>query len=239
MAQPQEIPLMFRPKLMAFPLLAALALPAAADTPVQLKMFAPANGDNVGIAGRGWFVDLEIGFDVPLAQSGFTLNADGNPGFQLTGPNAPASASYAAGVHNSTSPFPGSFSPGRDERVPGLIVLLSTTTVGAGSCQNLANLFNLSGVTDLEEERTELWDTWLVGAPNFGVGVQSTAYAAVAGDSNDDGIFNDAPAVVADADGNGRCDDRDLKALGLASNVEKARFFINGPVDLAGVPVVR
>ncbi len=32
--------------------------------------------------------------------------------------------------------------------------------------------------------------------------------------------------------------DHDLKAFGIASNIEKARFFINGPVDLTGVPVV-
>jgi hypothetical protein len=50
---------------------------------------------------------------------------------------------------------------------------------------------------------------------------------AVAKDHNGDGVFNDAPNVLPDADGNGVCDKKDLKAFGLASNIEKARFFIN------------
>ncbi len=195
---------------------------------VNIEMFSPERGHHVGIAGRGWFVDLEIEYEVPLARSGFTLNGNGDPGFQVTGP---------AG-HDNIAPFPGTFSPGQDERIPGLIVLLSTTTIGAGSCQNLANLFNITGVTDLSEHETELWDTWIVGAPLFGVDVQSTIYVAVADDLNGDGIFNDAPGVVPDADGNGLCDKRDLKRLGIASNIESTRFFINGDVSLEGVPVV-
>lgn len=206
--------------------------------PVHIEMFAPEQNHRVGIDGKGWFVDLEIEYDVPLAQSGFTLNADEQAGFQLTGPDAPATDNYAAGVHNNVRPFPGVFSGGQDERIPGLIVLLDTTTVGAGPCLNLANLFNMTGVTDLSENETELWDTWIIGAPNFGVDTYSNIYVAVAADLNEDGIFNDAPSVVPDADGNGVCNQRDLRAFGIASNIEHARFFINGPVDLTDVPIV-
>lgn len=195
--------------------------------PVSIEMFAPARGDRVGIGGRGWFVDLAIAYDTPLAQSGFTLNGDGQAGFQLTGP----------GGHNNIGPMPGTFSLGRDERLPGLIVLLSTTAVGAGSCHNLANLFNLTGVTNLSATATELWDTWIVGAPNFGLETESTIYVAVADDLNGDGIYNDAPAIVPDVDGNGVCDRRDLKRLGLASQIKSARFYINGAVSLEGVPL--
>ncbi len=205
---------------------------------VKVEMFAPANGDHVGIEGKGWFVDLAIDLKVPLAKSGFTLNADNEPGFQLTGPNAPATTNYPAGVHNNVRPFPGVFAAGKDDRFPGLIVLISTSTVGAGSCQNLANLFNLVGVTDLGKDQTEIWNTWIIGGPNFGVNTQSTIYVAVADDLNKDGIFNDAPNVLPDADGNGLCDNKDLEAFGIASNIQKADFFINGPVDLTGVPVV-
>jgi hypothetical protein len=180
------------------------------DRSVEVKMFAPVSGDHVGIGGRGWFVDLAISYDHPLEATGFS-------DFQLTGP----------GAHNNVLPFPGTFSPGADDRLPGLIVLLDTTAGGAKSCQNIANLFNLTGVTDLAEDATELWDTWLVGAPNFGVNTESNILVAVAADLNRDGIFNDAPAVVPDANGDGVCDRRDLKAFGLASNIEKARFFIN------------
>jgi len=188
----------------------ALALADRDDRPVDVKMFAPVSGDHVGLGGRGWFVDLAIGFDTPLANTGFT-------DFQLTGP---------AG-HNNIAPMPGTFSPGVDDRLPGLIVLVSTTAGGAKSCQNVANLFNLTGVTDLSADTTEIWDTWIVGAPNFGVNTESTVYAAVAADLNGDGIFNDAPAVVPDANGDGICDRKDLKAFGLASNIAKAKFFIN------------
>ena len=182
----------------------------AEERAAEVKMFAPTNEQKVGVGGVGWFVDLAVEFDVPLAQTGFT-------GFQLTGP----------GVHNNVAPFPGTFSPGRDDRMPGLIVLVSTATIGAQSCQNVANLFNLTGVTNREAAKTELWDTWIVGLPVFGVNTPSTVYAAIAADKNRDGVFNDAPDVLPDADGNGICDDKDLKAFGLASNIRKASFFIN------------
>ncbi|MER3428291.1 MAG: hypothetical protein C4334_09345 [Pyrinomonas sp.] len=108
-----------------------------------------------------------------------------------------------------------------------MVVLLSTTRLGAGPGQNLANLFNLTGITNLEEGKTELWDTWIVGAPFFGVNTQSTLYVAVVDDLNGDGIYNDAPDVVPDSNGDGTIDERDLEALGLASKVEKVMFFIN------------
>lgn len=192
---------------------AACLLPIAShaeERAAEVKMFAPTNGQKVGVGGFGWFVDLAVEFDVPLAQTGFTA-------FQLTGP----------GAHNNVAPFSGTFTPGRDDRMPGLIVLVSTATIGAQSCQNVANLFNLTGVTNREAAKTELWDTWIVGAPVFGVNTPSTVYAAIAADKDRDGVFNDAPSVLPDADGNGICDDKDLKAFGLASNIRKASFFIN------------
>jgi len=196
--------------------------------PISIEMFAPARGDHAGIGGKGWFVDLAIAYNMPLAQSGFTLNGAAQPGFQVTGP----------GGHNNIPPMPGTFSPGQDERIPSLIVLLSTTTIGAGSCQNLANLFNLTGVTNLAEADTELWDTWIVGAPLFGTDTKSKIYVAAADDINGDGIFNDAPNAVPDANGDGKCDKHDLKAFGLASKVVKTKFYINGDVNLESLPVI-
>ena len=182
----------------------------ATQMPIEVKMFAPKSGDRVGVGGFGWFIDLAIDFDATIDKTGFS-------GFQLTGP----------GAHNNVAPMPGSFSPGADDRLPGLIVLVSTTAVGAKSCKNIANLFNMTGVTNVEPSSTQIWDTWIVGAPNFGVNTPSTAYVAVAADRNGDGIYNDAPNVVPDADGNGICDEKDLKAFGLASNIRKVNFFIN------------
>lgn len=178
--------------------------------PISVELFAPNNGDRVGLGGRGWLVDLAVTFGGTLESSGFS-------DFQLTGPEG----------HDNIPPMPGTFSPGKDDRLPGLIVLVSTTTVGAGSCQNIANLFNLTGVTNLSDNEVEIWDTWIVGAPLFGVDSRSKIWVAVADDLDGDGIYNDAPDVVQDINGDGRCNALDLRALGLASNIAKARFFIN------------
>lgn len=173
----------------------------------HVKMFAPEDGDVAGLGSRGWFVDLEVEFEVPLERTGFT-------GLQLTGP----------GAHSNVSPFPGTFSQGQDDRFPGLIVLVSTNGAGPGS--NVANLFNLTGVTDRSETETEIWDTWIVGAAGFGRNVNATVYAAIAADLNGDGIFNDAPSAVPDSDGDGDVDEDDLEAFGIASNIAEADFFI-------------
>ncbi|HEU4566310.1 MAG TPA: hypothetical protein VFS05_16725 [Gemmatimonadaceae bacterium] len=183
---------------------------ADASFPTSIELFAPEDGDQVGIDGVGWFIDIAIDFE------NTNLHASGFNGMQLTGP----------GVHNNAPPFPGVFAPGKDDRLPGLVVLLSTTQFGAKSCQNLANLFNLTGVTNRTEEELELWDTWIITAPNFGRRVPSTLYLAMIKDRNHDGILNDAPDVVPDELRDGVCNERDLQALGLASAVVTSDFFI-------------
>ena len=179
---------------------------AKADPPVNLQVFAPHPGDTAGKASKGFFVDLAVQYP-SLASSG----AD----FQLTGPAA----------HQNQAPFPGAFAPGVDEKLPGVIVLLSTTTIGAKNAQNLANLFNLTGFTN--QQTNEIWDTWIVGAPLFGKNVRSVLRVAVAADRNEDGIYNDAPAVVPDANHDGRINAADLKAYGIASNIVAVPFVIS------------
>ena len=179
---------------------------ATAGPPVKVQVFAPRAGDAVGKASKGFLVDLAIQYP-SLASSG----AD----FQLTGP----------GTHQNLAPFPGAFAAGADERVPGLIALLSTSTLGARNAQNLANLFNLTGFTN--QKTNEIWDTWIVGAPAFGNGVRSVLRVAVAADKNKDGIYNDAPAVVPDANRDGRINAVDLKAFGIASNIVAVPFQIS------------
>src|SRR5580765_3109502 len=178
---------------------------AKADPPVNLQVFAPHPGDTAGKASKGFFVDLAVQYP-SLASSG----AD----FQLTGPTA----------HQNQAPFPGAAAPGVDEKLPGLIVLLSTTTIGAKNAQNLANLFNLTGFTN--QKTNEIWDTWLVGAPSFGKNVRSVLRVAVAADKNNDGIYNDAPAVVPDSNHDGRINAIDLEAYGVASNIAVVPFEI-------------
>jgi hypothetical protein len=51
---------------------------------------------------------------------------------------------------------------------------------------------------------------------------------AVVQDLNHDGVYNDAPDVVADANGDGLVDRRDVKALGVASNIVRVPFHISG-----------
>ena len=184
--------------------------------PVDIEVFAPEEGSNAGIAGTGWFVDMEVDFDTT------SLPATGFNGLQLTGP---------AG-HNNIPPAPGAFGTGHDDKMPGLVVLTSTTTDKlpgfSGPGTNLAGLFNLTGVTNRSPEETERWDTWLVGAPVAGSDVDTVLTVAEIKDLNNDGVFNDAPDVVTDANGDGRVDGQDLRALGVASNIVRVPFHISG-----------
>jgi hypothetical protein len=177
-----------------------------ANPPVNVTVFAPREGDVAGNESKGFLVDLAVRYP-SLAASG--------AGFQLTGP----------GAHQNQSPFPGAASPGVDEKLPGLIVLMSTSTVGARNAQNLANLFNVTGFTN--QRTNEIWDTWIVGAPLFGRNVRSVLRVAVAADRNKDGIYNDAPAVVPDANRDGRINATDLNAYGVASNIAVVPFTIS------------
>jgi len=176
-----------------------------ADAPVNVTVLAPRRGDIAGKESKGFFVDLALSYP-SIASSG----AD----FQLTGP----------GAHQNQAPFPGAFAAGVDEKLPGLIVLVSTSTIGARQAQNLANLFNLTGFTN--QKTNEIWDTWLVGAAAFGRNVRSVLRVAVAADKNGDGIYNDAPAVVPDVNRDDRINAADLKAFGVASNIAAVPFEI-------------
>lgn len=183
--------------------------------PVQVEILSPERGDDVGTAGSGWLVNLSVRYpgqgDSALAAAGFTTP-------QLTGP---------AG-HASIAPFPGTFSPGNDDRLPGLVVLASSTTGFSGPGTNLANLFNLTGVGDRSARSSEILDSWIVGAPLFGLDARSTLTVAVVDDLDGNGVYDDAPDVVPDANKNGRIDVGDVKKLDLASDVETVTFHING-----------
>lgn len=185
------------------------------DDQVHVEVLAPSRGDDAGLDGAGWFVDLSLTYRDGLAAAGFT-------GLQLTGPAA----------HNNVPPFPGTFSTGQDDRLPGLVVLTSTTSSTrpgfAGPGTNLANLFNLTGVTDRSASGAEVWDTWLVGAPIAGEDVDTVLTVAVIDDLDGDGVFDDAPSVVADANQDGVIDKHDLEEIGVASNIVTVPFHLNG-----------
>lgn len=175
----------------------------------SIRIFAPAKGDIAGVGSRAFLVDMAIEFNTGLAGTGATP--------ELTGP----------GPLQNAGPFPGTFSLGANkDHFPGLVVLLSSTTVGAGPGHNVANLFNVNAVTHQDAQSTEIWSTWIVGAPNaFGnVGEQtpSRLFAAVV-----DGV---APDVVKDLDGNGVLNKKDLRLMGYSviSNTPRVDFVVNG-----------
>ena len=106
-------------------------------------------------------------------------------------------------------------------------MICSTSQLGAGAGQNLAGLFNITGITNITPSENELWATWIVAGPACGVNTNTTMTIAVVADLNHDGIFNDAPNVVVDANHDGKVNASDLTALGVASNIVTRTFKIN------------
>ena len=184
-------------------------LAGRAQASVGLDVFAPNSGDLAGVGSKGFLVDLVARYDRSLAATGASP--------ELTGP----------GGHANIAPLPGTSTPGANaDHFPGLVVLLSSSRVGAGAGQNLANLFNIVGVTNQKSSETDIWSTWVIGAPNtFGSVGQLTRtrlFVAI--------VDGTAPNVVSDRDGNGVFDERDLARMGInvISNVRKIDFTING-----------
>jgi len=175
---------------------------------VELKVLTPRNGDIAGVGSRGFLVDLRVRFDGNLASTEARL--------ELTGPGPLA----------NVGPFPGDFSPGHDPSFPGLVVLLSTSKPGSGPGQNLANLFNIVAVTNRTEDETEIWATWIIGAPglfgNVGEMTESQLFVAI--------VSGDAPDTVSDIDGDMVFDEKDLEEMGyeVISNTRKVNFVVNG-----------
>lgn len=193
--------------------LSTLMSPAYADKDkdkekiASIKILAPEEDYVAGIGSRAFLVDLAIEFEGDLASTSVTP--------ELTGPGPLANA----------GPFPGTFGFGANlDHFPSLVVLLSSTVSGPG--RNLANLFNITTVTNQEPGSTEVWTTWIVGAPNgFGLVGQNTPSRLFVGV-----VEGTAPDVVNDMDGNGVLDKKDLKLMGykVISNTPKVDFFVNG-----------
>jgi hypothetical protein len=202
----------------AFALLAASSLlnPVLADNndhdddkSARITVFAPGKGDVAGIGSRAFLVDISVQFDGNLASTGVTP--------ELTGPGTLANA----------GPFPGTFSVGANrDHFPGLVALLSSTTLGAKAGQNVANLFNINAVTNQSAAGTEIWSTWIIGAPGaFGtVGALTPSHLFLAV------VEGTAPDVVIDMDGNGILNKKDLVLMGykVISNAPKVDFVVNG-----------
>jgi hypothetical protein len=182
---------------------------AQRSKPARITVFAPGKGDVAGIGSRAFLVDLSVQFKTDLAGTGVTP--------ELTGP----------GPLQNAGPFPGTFSLGANhDHFPSLVVLLSSTTIGSGAGHNVANLFNINTVTHQDARGTEIWSTWIVGAPGaFGVVGEKTPsrlFVAV--------VDGTAPDVVVDMDHNGVFDEEDLELMGyhVISNTPDVDFVVNG-----------
>ena len=199
-------------KLVCASALAMMAGVAIADDErsAKLTIFAPESGYVAGVSSRGFLVDLSVEFEGDLASTGVSL--------ELTGP----------GPLQNAGPFPGTFSVGANkDHFPGLVVLLSSTTIGAGAGQNVSNLFNIIAVTDRTPTHTEVWGTWIIGAKNAcGVEGQMTPsrlFVTV--------VKGVAPDVVLDLNADGKLDAEDLKLMGYNVIAKKSRhvdFIVNG-----------
>jgi len=192
-------------------LLVTVGVAAASDNDyrVKVKVFAPAEDDISGVASSGSLVDLAVEFPGDLASTGAST--------ELTGP----------GVHANAPPFPGTFSPGANkDHFPGLVVLMTSTRIGAGPGQNLSNLFNIIAVTNRTPTSTEIWATWIIGAKNaFGIEGEMTPsrlFVTV--------VEGTAPDIVQDMNGDGVLDNKDLKLMGYRplSKGRKVDFTVNG-----------
>ena len=179
------------------------------DKTVAIKIFAPGKGDIAGIGSRAFLVDMSLQFSGDLASTGVTP--------ELTGP----------GPQQNVGSFPGTFGLGANkDHFPGLVVLMSSTTIGAGPGQNISNLFNINTVTNRDANGTEIWSTWIAGAANaFGKAGENTASRLLIAV-----VEGTAPDVVFDMDGNGVFDKKDLQLMGfrVISNTPKVDFVING-----------
>ncbi|GAC1633742.1 MAG: hypothetical protein NVS4B11_35220 [Ktedonobacteraceae bacterium] len=170
---------------------------SAHHCPVVVTVFSPGKGDTAGLAGAGYVIDLSLDAARP-ADNAYLSAANGYKPFF----NDPTSTT---------------FHPGSDLGAPGLVVLLSTTktipgTPFVGPGTNLAGLFQINGVSKVNHGTlAETWNTWQVGKPIAGAGVQTTLTVFV--------VKGTAPTVIS-----GAPEDQP----GRISNIVRVTFTIAG-----------
>lgn len=181
----------------------------------DVTVWVPRSGDVAGVETRGFVVDLSVRINGNLAQTGSSL--------ELTGP----------GAHQNTAPLPGTFGVGANaDHFPGLVVTLSSTKIGAGAGQNLANEFNITGITDRpSSDETEVWATWIIGAKGAFAALRDAAHPEATERSTlfVTAVRGTAPNVVTDQNGDGRLDEKDLELMGydVIASPKKVSFQIN------------
>lgn len=196
---------------------------------------SPLPISKVGVGGRFYIVDIRIITTDPrlvafpeISINPFVrINATHVVGFRsnLTAIGPVDGVSIGAG--------PPVFGPGRNEALPGLVVLFNNTPAALGGPgRNLANLFQFTGFQDTlrldgRPFSRYIQTVWIVGAPAWCGWTK--AIAAFITDRDGNGKLDDAPDIVSDVNRDGVVDERDLRDLGVASNIARITFFVPCP----------
>lgn len=125
------------------------------NTPVTVTLFTPRDGEEVGINGAGWLIDMAL------------TSSDNNANVF-----APSKGYKPLYRDNTTSV---KIAPGPNAAIPGLVVTSNTSTLTGGNTTNLAGLFQLNAVTGIQDGvANEYWSTWLVGSAFAGTNQPSS-----------------------------------------------------------------
>jgi len=205
------------------------------EAPTIVQFYSPLPRSVVGVGGRFYIVTINIITTDPKLVAYPEVSI--NPTVRINATTLVAfTANYTArgpvdGV--SIGAGPPVFGLGKNEALPGLVVIFNNTPAALGGPgRNLANLFQFTGFQDrLDLGGRTLYKfiqtVWIVGAPTWCGWTK--AVAAIVSDRDGNGLLDDAPDVVPDANGDGVVDERDLAALGVASNIATVVFYVPCP----------
>ncbi|MDT7888910.1 MAG: hypothetical protein RQ885_08040 [Desulfurococcales archaeon] len=205
------------------------------ENPTVVQFYSPLPRSVVGVGGRFYIVAINIITSDPRLAAYPEVSI--NPTVRINATHLVAfTANYTArgpvdGV--SIGAGPPVFGLGKNEALPGLVVIFNNTPAALGGPgRNLANLFQFTGFQDKLEFGGKtvyrfIQTVWIVGAPAWCGWTK--AIAAIIGDRDGNGLLDDAPDSVPDVNGDGVVDERDLAALGVASNIASVVFYVPCP----------
>lgn len=200
-----------------------------------VQFYSPLPRSSVGVGGRFYLVAVNIITSDPRVVAFPEISI--NPTVRINATTLVAfTANYTArgpvdGV--SIGAGPPVFGLGKNEALPGLVIIFNNTPAALGGPgRNLANVFQFTGIQDRLDLGARasyrfIQTIWIVGAPSWCGWTK--ALAAIVSDRDGNGLLDDAPDTVPDANGDGVIDERDLAALGLASNIASVIFFVACP----------
>lgn len=203
--------------------------------PLIVQFYSPLQGSSVGVGGRFYLVAVNVFSADPRLVAYPEISI--NPTVRINATHVVAfTSNYTArGPVDGISAGAGApvFGLGRNEALPGLIVIFNNTPSAIGGPgRNLANVFQFTGFQDRLDigGRTVyryVQTVWLVGAPLWCGWTK--AVAAVVADKDGNGLLDDAPDTLPDVNGDGVVDERDLAAFGVASNIAVVTFYVPCP----------